>query len=405
MAFVRKVITGSGATAVQIVRYHHGGQQVLRHVGSAHDEAELGLLLALAHSLLVGPDQLALDFDDFDDPDITAAPVAGLLSPPAGQPELIPAAPEHHGPGVVGASRVVGTTSEVLYRVLVGLYDELGFGVVGNDVFRDLVIARVVEPTSLFDSLRVLADLGARPGSYPTLRRVLKRVTADGFREKIAQVCFDHASTGGDISLLLYDVTTLYFEAEKEDDLRKVGYSKERRVDPQIVVGLLVDRRGYPLEISCFEGNKAETSTLLPVVEAFMQRHGIEQMAIVADAGMLSASNLRALDDAGMRFIVGSRMTKAPTDLASHFRWHGDAFTDGQIVDTITPKTRRTNENNPKLRAEPEWQPETHPASWRAIWAYSHKRAQRDERTLKAERTTSPRRDQRHKARPTTEGS
>ena len=41
-------------------------------------------------------------------------------------------------------------------------------------------------------------------------------------------------------------VTTLYFEAEREDDLRRVGYSKERRVDPQVIVGLLVDRRGFP---------------------------------------------------------------------------------------------------------------------------------------------------------------
>ena len=55
--------------------------------------------------------------------------------------------------------------------------------------------------------------------------------------------------TSGDISLVLYDTTTLYFEADDEDDLRKVGYSKERRVDPQVVVGLLVDREGFPLEV------------------------------------------------------------------------------------------------------------------------------------------------------------
>ena len=69
------------------------------------------------------------------------------------------------------------------------------------------------------------------------------------------------------MSLLLYDVTTLYFEAENEDDLRKVGYSKERRVDPQIVVGLLVDRTGFPLEIGCFEGNTAETTTIVPIIK------------------------------------------------------------------------------------------------------------------------------------------
>src|SRR5699024_1030073 len=132
--------------------------------------------------------------------------------------------------------------------------------------------------------------------------------------------------------------TTLYFEAEKEDGLRKVGYSKERRVDPQIVVGLLVDRTGFPLEIGCFEGNKAETTTILPIIEAFQASHGLSDMVVVADAGMLSASNLTKLDAAGFRFIVGSRVTKAPVDLESHFRWHGDAFEDGQIIDTITPQ-------------------------------------------------------------------
>jgi transposase len=178
-------------------------------------------------------------------------------------------------------------------------------------------------------------------------------------------------------------VTTLYFEAEKEDDLRKVGFSKERRVDPQIVVGLLVDRYGFPLEIGCFEGNKAETLTILPVIRSFQQRHGIEGMVIVADAGMLSATNLRELDDAGFGFIVGARQTSAPLDLASHYRWNGEVFTDGQVIDTITPKYRRaTGENDINHRAEPVWVRGANPASWRAVWAYSAKRFARDNKTL-----------------------
>ena len=74
----------------------------------------------------------------------------------------------------------------------------------------------------------------------------------------------------------------LYFEAEREDDLRRVGYSKERRVDPQIIVGLLVDRAGFPLQVGCWEGNKAETTTIIPIVEAFQAAHGIEDLIIVA---------------------------------------------------------------------------------------------------------------------------
>jgi hypothetical protein len=265
------------------------------------------------------------------------------------------------------------------------VFTALGFDALEDEVFRDLVIARVVEPTSLLDAGRVLRDLGRAPASYATMKRTLGRAKPGGYRDQIATLCFQHASTSGDISLVLYDVTTLYFEAETEDDLRKVGYSKERRVDPQIVVGLLVDRNGFPLEIGCFEGNKAETLTIVPIIKAFQDRHGLADMVVVADAGMLSAGNLKELDEAGLRFIVGSRVTKAPKDLESHFRWHGDAFVDGQVIDTITPKDQRgvtSNASDPKVKAEPVWDRQPHPRSWRAVWAYSTKRAVRDNKTL-----------------------
>ena len=177
----------------------------------------------------------------------------------------------------------------------------------------------------------------------------------------------------------------LYFEAEREDDLRRVGYSKERRVDPQIIVGLLVDRRGFPLQVGCWEGNKAETTTIIPVVEAFQAAHGIEDLIIVADASMLSAANLTTLDDARLRFIVGARTTRAPGDLEAHFCWAGDAFTDGQLIDTITPKKGSRSQRDVSKRREPVWDPHTHPGSWRAIWAYSKKRAARDNQTLTAQ--------------------
>lgn len=231
----------------------------------------------------------------------------------------------------------------------------------------------------------MLDELGVEHASLRTMFRTLKRAGAGGYRDQIAAACFTHATTNGDLSLVLYDVTTLYFEAEKEDDLRRVGYSKERRVDPQIVVGLLVDRAGFPLEVGCFEGNKAETATILPIVKQFQERHGLADMVVVADAGMLSASNLKQLHAADLRFIVGSRVTKAPNDLASHFRWHGDAFSDGQVIDTITPRVSTSaarSSNDTSKRAEPVWDPSVHEQSWRAVWAYSGKRAARDRTIL-----------------------
>lgn len=109
-------------------------------------------------------------------------------------------------------------------------------------------------------------------------------------------------------------------------------------MNTQIVVGLLVDRTGFPSEIGCYEGNTAETTTIVPIVTSFLRRHELARtpMVVAADAGMLSASNVSALDEAGLGFIVGSRSVTAPIELASHFPWNGGTFTDRRIIDTVT---------------------------------------------------------------------
>jgi Transposase DDE domain len=364
---------------VQIAESVGGRRRIVRHVGSARDEAELGLLLEQARRLLEDADQGVLDLG------LTPVARQAAMLPRPGRAALFEDNSTFSPRLFVPRPRVVKTTSGLLFDALAGVYSSLGFDALADEVFRDLVIARVVEPTSLSDVDRVLAELGRRAASLSTRKRTLRRCGDGRYRDRLAELCFVHAATQGDISLVLYDVTTLYFEADHEDSLRKVGYSKERRVDPQIVVGLLVDRAGFPLEISCFEGNKAEKHTLLPVIEAFKARHRIEHMVVVADAGMLSAANLAALDAAGYKFIVGSRQTKAPIDLESHFRWHGDAFTDGQTIDTLTPKIGRNTDNDPLKRAEPVWDPAAHPSSWRAVWAYSTRRAVHDNKTLTAQ--------------------
>ena len=180
-------------------------------------------------------------------------------------------------------------------------------------------------------------------------------------------------------------MTTLYFEAETRDSLRRVGDWRGEESRPQIIVGLLVDRAGFPLRIGCWEGNRAETTTIVGVVEQFRQAAKVEPLVVVADAGMLSAANLNALDEAGVGFIVGSRTTRAPGDLEAHFHWHGDAFTDGQVIDTITPRRGSNTERDKSRKSEPVWDPGTHPGSWRAIWVYSSKRFIRDNHTLDAQ--------------------
>ena len=381
MAYVRKVRTASGAVAVQVARKDQGKVVILAHLGSAHTDAELGILLHAARQMVLDG-QAALDFEvsaraqsmadvaDFRD--------GGLICPPGRSAAPAPVAP----PG-----RTLGTNSRLLYEVLAHLYGWLGFDEVGDEVFRDLVIARIVEPTSKVDALRVLGDLGAPLVSYKTIDRHVRGLHASAARDVVAAKCFEHSRDCGGLSLLLYDTTTLHFQAEYEDGLRRVGYSKDRRVDPQIVVGLLVDRTGMPLEIGCFEGNRAETTTIVPIIAGFVERHQLAGIPLVvaADAGMLSAANLKALDELGLSFIVGSRMTKAPGDLESHFHWNGDFFADGQIIDTVTPRHANSTVNDCNKRAEPVWDPGTQPAAWRAVWAYSAKRARRDQKTLAAQ--------------------
>ena len=294
MAFIRKVKTASGATAVQIAQKAKGRIVKLSHIGSAHTEEELHILLTLARQRLAG-----------------------------NQLELIP----ETKPSIrVGIKR---SFSGLLWSTLREQYTKLGFHQIEDDVFEALCIVRIVEPVSKLDSLRVMEDLGVARFDRNKLYRSLIKAGEQNYRKVISQSCFEHAQGLG-LSLVLYDVTTLYFEVQKEDTYRKPGMSKERRLEPQIIIGLLVDRNGFPLGLHSFEGNKAETKTILPVIEAFQAQHGLSKITIVADAAMLSTSNLAALTKAGYTYVVGSRLHKVPYDIAE-FQKTG-TLSDQQIV-------------------------------------------------------------------------
>ena len=251
-------------------------------MGSAHTEEELNILLALAHEQL--------------------------------QANQLPLFPETRPSLRVGIKR---SFSDLLWKTLREQYHKLGFTRLNDETFEALCLARIVEPTSKADSLRVLVDLGVGPIDQNKLYGSLSKAAQQDYRKTISQVCFEHVSGSG-ITLILYDVTTLYFEVQKEDDYRKPGMSKERRLEPQIIIGLLEDQNGFPLGLHSFEGNKAETKTILPVIEAFQALHGLTKVTVVADAAMLSATNLAALTEAGYTYIVGSRLHKVPYEIAEY---------------------------------------------------------------------------------------
>lgn len=295
MTYIRKVTTKSGATAVQLATKEGGRLVKIEHLGSAHSPEELETLITLAKAQLY-----------------------------RNQPSLFPDAP----PAI--SLRLRHATSQLLFQALKSQYQALGFEALDDFDFTCLCVARLVEPTSKLDSLRVLEDLGVTGLTKDRLYRCLRRINTLKYRNQIQQACFQ-ATTVSSLTLVLYDVTTLYFEILKEDTYRKSGLSKERRLEPQIVVGLLVDRTGFPLAIHSFEGNVAETKTIIPVLEAFRTAHQLPPITVVADAAMMSLKNLTALTQAGYTYIVGSRLNKIPYAITEYQEQVGP-LTDQQIL-------------------------------------------------------------------------
>src|SRR6185437_6168934 len=114
--------------------------------------------------------------------------------------------------------------------VLTSAYAQLGFDVLGDDGFRAMVLARIVEPTSKAEVVRVLDEIGAPGVSLRTLFRSLARSQARDYRGQLSAAAWAHSvRTSGTAALVLYDVTTLHFERGDEDELRKAGMSKEHR--------------------------------------------------------------------------------------------------------------------------------------------------------------------------------
>jgi len=351
VAYVRTVPTASGATAVQIVHSSRKGSRDIEHIGSAHGEAELeALMVAARKRLAAGQGELELGL-------VTAASTGAPLP-------------------------ITSSRMGHLWDALARAYDTLGFtdAAGGDEVFRELVLARIIEPTSKLDALRVLDEVGVEPVSYRTVERRLPVYATEAWRQRLAASCARHAALGP-TSLVLFDVSTLHFETDKADGFREPGFSKERRLDPQITIGLLTDASGLPLMVQGFEGNKAETKTMLPVLQSFMAAHQLADVTVVADAGMFSEANQKAVEDAGLSFILGARIPDVPYQVTKWHQAHPDEpIPDGHIFTQPQPAGP-----NDKARGRRD----------RVIYyQYKHDRARRtlrgiDQQVAKAERAVA----------------
>ena len=194
--------------------------------------------------------------------------------------------------------------------ILDRVFDKVGFNRIEDPVFRQLVKARLSHPASKAATVEYLKNHFDEDVSLSKTYRYLDKLS-DSQHEIVQDISVLHTKRilDGHIGVLFYDVTTLYFEADYEDELRKTGFSKEgRHSNPQIILGLLVSMGGYPLAYCIHEGNKYEGHTMLPVVTEFVRKYRLENFIVVADSGLMNGDNIADLEANGYRYIIGAKI-------------------------------------------------------------------------------------------------
>jgi len=284
--FVRKKRNKSGTVSVQIIDKRGGKYKVVHTIGSSHDENEIEDLYRKAlheipklqhqntFAFLSSNDETILDFlQNLSNSNIRA----------------------------IGAELVFGR-----------LFDHIGFNQIeDNEIFRHLVLARLVYQGSKLKLTQYLRRYEHKTISVHRIYRFMDRLNSR-YKETVETIAFEHTKKVlGEIAVVFYDMTTLYFESEDEDDFRRIGFSKDGKFqNPQIMLGLLVGKQGYPIGYELFEGNTFEGHTLIPVLKKFQHKFNLQKPIVIADSGLLSRSNIQALTAKGYGYIIGARIKK-----------------------------------------------------------------------------------------------
>ena len=189
------------------------------------------------------------------------------------------------------------------HQIFGPIYDSIGFS---NGLLRDLVVARIVYPKSKLATVSYLNQYLGVESSIDPMYRFLD--TLD--KNYLTKIAFDFVSQKNKgVALIFYDVTTLYFESNDEDDLRKKGFSKDHKNElPQIVIGLFVDKDGYPFDFDFYEGSTFEGHTFPLAIKSLTTKYQFKNLVVVADAGMLSQKNINFLETENLNYIVGARL-------------------------------------------------------------------------------------------------
>lgn len=242
-----------------------------------------------------------------------------------------------------------------------------------NFLFKSLVISRLLYPGSKLELINYLSYFKNIDITSDKIYRFLDTLYQDEIKSRIETCVFEHTKRvmNGEIIVTFYDVTTLYFESESEDDLRRVGFSKEGKIArPQIQLGLFTTLEGYPLSFEVYEGNKYEGHTLIDVLKKFQDRFQLDKKPIVvADRGMLNNDNIAYLENNNYKYILAYKIKNISNDLKEEIK--NLTFIDDNVTHNIEFKKviSFADENDKK---------QTIHVNQRLVLSYSTQRAKKD---------------------------
>jgi transposase len=281
--FLRKKKNKSGSISVQVISKAGGRYKVVKTIGSGRTEQEIEKIYYLGKQeierLSFQPKLFISETDTIVDGIFESLSNANIR--------------------VVGPELIFGK-----------IYDKIGFNEIEEDLLRHLVISRLAFPLSKLKTIDYLYRYQGISLNKDTVYRFLDKLNSK-LKDRIEQITFKYTKQilGGNISVVFYDMTTLYFEASDEDDLRKTGFSKDgKHSNPQIFLGLLVGLGGYAIGYDIFEGNTYEGHTLIPFLEKISTKFNLQKPVVVADSGLLSKDNIEALERGDYQYIIGARI-------------------------------------------------------------------------------------------------
>ena len=284
--FLRKKKNPSGVVSIQIIDKRGGKYRVVKTVGSSSNASDIEKLYNDGKQLLAG-------YQGRRD----------MFAEQGSRSE------EKHV-----AEQLLSTIENILLNgvqlILNPVFRIIGFDRIDDSILRHLAVSRICHPCSKVATVDYLKSYFDEDTELHKIYRYLDKLH-DTQKEAIQRISVAHTRgvLGGKIGLAFYDVTTLYFASDESDELRERGFSKDgKHTRPQVVLGLLVSRDGYPLSYSLFNGAQYEGRTMLPIVEDFVHRFELDDFVVVADSGLMNETNRLLLEAGNYKYIIGARI-------------------------------------------------------------------------------------------------